>query len=286
MPDNYCEKCRIGKLILEDQQYVCNNCGEVSKDFVFAEPSQNLTRVLAEGNLVSCFDLGLSTIVDKSGKDACGKKIGGVTIKKLVDSAQKVKICNASQKNKLRAFLEIQRLCKILNLAEVVKIETKKLYTQLSGKKIFKNRNLYACLAALIYTTASGKNLPITLNDVLKVTQISRRSFYRAYHLICVNFAQAPDLTAPIGTFLERYFAVIPENEFKEKLIDKTIEHLDKLDYKKEKGRSAITIAVTVIYNNLVAFPAITQESFLKKVSINKSTCENVWRLISNRLEK
>ena len=259
----------------EDGHAICGACGEIlSEEIIYNDQkASSKTKLQYTSNL----DLGLSSIM--SGQSTQNlKKIPKKTLSDLLDSSRKAKACSALSKNKFRGILEIQRLCNLLQLPPFIEPVTRANFIKFSNEGHLKGRNLYSCILSFLVICAAEENIPLSINEALKTSNVSRRRFNRDYYAIYNLYSSAPKISAESKVYLAKHLNFIDHNWEKYPLFYKKLQEvLKKLEVEAMVGRIAIVTSVAVIYELLKINQYSKVDQFLNQVSINKVTLNSRW---------
>lgn len=85
------------------------------------------------------------------------------------------------KKNLLIAMTELNRLCHILNIPEYIKRASFVLYKKALKKNLVKGRSIIGLVTVCVYYLCKIKNIPRTLQEILKETSIRNRQIQQYY---------------------------------------------------------------------------------------------------------
>jgi len=98
------------------------------------------------------------------------------------------------KKNLLIAMTELNRLCHNLNIPEYIKRASFDLYKEALNKNLVKGRTIIGIVTVCVYYLCKIKNIPRTLQEILKETSISSRQIRQYYKCLVKEL----NLKAPI----------------------------------------------------------------------------------------
>ena len=194
--------CKNGKrkdvLLVTDSatgEVMCSSCGEVV--------SQNMAELGPESSAQSgedymsksrtgrkstlAFnDMGLSTVIQQSDKDATGKNLSGEMKRTFYRLRMWDKNSKAmpGHRNMQKAFTLLEGLKAKLSLSDAAVEQTAYIYRKTLAKKIGRGRSIPVILSACVYAACRFTNTPRTIQDIANATNLRRTSIHRIYRML------------------------------------------------------------------------------------------------------
>ena len=216
-------------------ELVCSTCGIVISENresggpewrSFANDSDDKSRV-GSGTSITIHDMGLSTMIGSTNKDATGKPLSS-TMKKSIDRLRtwntRSQVKSSSDKNLRQALSEMDKLKDKLSLTDNVIEKAAYLYRKANERKLVKGRSIHGLVASCIYAACRDTETPRTLNDVADGINVRRKDVARCYRLIFREL----DLKVPIADPVNGVSRIASEAGLGEKTKRKAIELLNK----------------------------------------------------------
>ena len=232
-----CPSCNKSSLVLDEDsgELVCSTCGIVISENressgpewrSFANDSGDKSRV-GSGTSITIHDMGLSTMIGSTNKDATGKPLSS-TMKKSIDRLRtwntRSQVKSSSDKNLRQALSEMDKLKDKLSLTDNVIEKAAYLYRKANERKLVKGRSIHGLVASCIYAACRDTETPRTLNDVADGINVRRKDVARCYRLIFREL----DLKVPIADPVNGVSRIASEAGLGEKTKRKAIKLLNK----------------------------------------------------------
>jgi transcription initiation factor TFIIB len=135
-------------------------------------------------------DMGLSTIIGRTNKDAKGSKINPsmlIAIKRLRRWDSRTKVYTSTDKNLTQAFAQLDTLKDKLGLPSAVIEKTAYIYRKAQENRLVLGRSIPAVLAAAIYAACREMGIPRTLNDIASKSNVKRKSVAKCYRQLLLG---------------------------------------------------------------------------------------------------
>ena len=203
-----CINCNKTLRIFDDEtgETLCGNCG-----YVILERSSNSdanTGVFLDrsgkqrtGNNISLarHDMGLSTVINPSNKDANGKTLSPEmksSVKRLRTWEKRSN--KSSDKNLQHAFSELERMSSKLVVSDAVVEKAAHIYRKIRELQITKGRNTSTFIAASLYAACRFSGTHRTLKDVQTAAGVNRRNLTKYYRLLIKEFDWYVPIVDPV----------------------------------------------------------------------------------------
>ena len=186
-----CTNPKCGKVISEDRE------SDGPEWRSFSNDGSDKSRV-GSGTSITIHDMGLSTIIGSTNKDATGKPLSS-TMKKSIDRLRtwdsRSQANTSTDRNLRQALSEMDKLKDKLSLTDSVVEKAAYIYRKANERKLVKGRSIHGLVAAWLYAACRDTETPRTLDDVAEGINIRRKDVARCYRLIFREL----DLKVPVA---------------------------------------------------------------------------------------
>ena len=295
-----CPVCRNGRRIITDSEsceIICSNCGIVISDNAldiarsewYATGDEEINDKLRAGIHTSLarFDMGLSTIIGRTDRDASGN---------ILDTAMRSRMqrlrtwdirsqAHASgDKNRKQAFTQLSILKDKLNLSDAVIEKTAYIYRKAQERLLIRGRTISGMLAAAIYIACREMGTPRTLNDIATVNNMKRKELARNYRLLYFEL----DLRIPIIDPMKCIVKVANKAILSERTKRQAADIMSKAIRREiPAGRDPMGLAASVLYlSSLSNDEKITQAHLAKAAGVTEVTLRKGAKDLRKELSK
>jgi transcription initiation factor TFIIB len=254
-----CDRCKIKPIRDQERgEYFCPRCGKIIESQIYdlgiqskSYISQNVTRA-SVSNPNPFYSHLISTSIDLKNRDTYGKSIGmksKLNTNLLRIWQKRLRVTNIQDKNLISAILEVQRLGNCFNLSDYIKQESTNMYKQLGSKNISKGKSVFGLISAITYILCIKNKIPITLQEINRVSKVKKRRITKLYRLIIKQLGVKLELPT-IKNYVNKYITYINFNSSLEigKFRDQCVEIIDYYSNKLETGKGPLTITCALIY--------------------------------------
>jgi transcription initiation factor TFIIB len=282
------EKCQVcGKRDLitdsDSGEVFCGACGRVYSERIqdsgpewrsFADDGTTKGRTGAKTSL-SQHDMGLSTVINPSNKDATGKVLSPsmkMTVKRLRvwDSRSQNKPVDRNLKD---AFNELHKMKDKLALSDAIIEKASYIYRKALEKKLVRGRSISAMIAASLYAACRDAETPRTLKDVSDKSNVKKKIIAACYRTIVKEF----DLKMPVVDSVQCIARIASQIDLPEKTkrdAVKIIRGVEKI--KLSAGKNPMGFAATALYLSCVQNnDRVTQKDIAAAANITEVTLRN-----------
>jgi len=282
------EKCQIcGKrnLITDNDsgEVYCSACGTVFSERMqdsgpewrsFADDATTKARTGAKISL-SQHDMGLSTVINPSNKDATGKVLSPsmkITLKRLRvwDSRSQNKPTDRNLKD---AFNELHKMKNKLALSDAIIEKASYIYRKALEKKLVRGRSISAMIAASLYAACRDAEIPRTLKDVADKSNVKKKIIAACYRTLIKEF----DMKMPVVDSVQCIARIASQLDLAEKTkrdAIKIIRNAEKI--KLSAGKNPMGFAATALYLSCVQNDdRVTQKDIAIAANITEVTLRN-----------
>lgn len=190
-----CPECGSTHLIrdYERGELICQDCGLVIDDSYIdqgpewrafdSEQDDKRARTGAPINYLT-HDKGLATEISWSNKDSYGKRIphrNRAQIYRVRKWHQRIRVSNSAERNLSVALQEMKNITIKMKLPKDVEETAAVIYRKAVFKNLIRGRSIESIVAASIYAACRLVDMPRTLEEVSKDSEINKKKIGRAY---------------------------------------------------------------------------------------------------------
>src|SRR5919201_6698591 len=262
--DRICSICKSNQIITDNEsgELICSKCGQVISDKIQEEGPEwrnfGLSSAAGESNdtrirvgmstSLARHDMGLSTIIGRTDRDASGQKIDGPmlsTMERLRTWDLRTQIHTPTDRNLKQAFFQLDILKDKLGLSDSVVEKAAYIYRKAQERQLVRGRTISGILAAAIYIACREMGISRTLKDIAASSNVKLKEVAKSYRLLCLEL----DLKIPTVDPM-KYIAKVANNT---NLSEKTKRHAAEImnnAIKREisAGKNPMGLAASVLY--------------------------------------
>ena len=295
-----CPVCRNGRRIVTDSEsceIICSNCGIVISDNAldiarsewYATGDEEINDKLRAGIHTSLarFDMGLSTIIGRTDRDASGNILDAAMrsrMQRLRTWDIRSQAQSSAAKNRKQAFTQLSILKDKLNLSDAVIEKTAYIYRKAQERLLIRGRTISGMLAAAIYIACREMGTPRTLNDIATVNNMKRKELARNYRLLYFEL----DLRIPIIDPMKCIVKVANKAILSERTKRQAADIMSKAIRREiPAGRDPMGLAASVLYlSSLSNDEKITQAHLAKAAGVTEVTLRKGAKDLRKELSK
>ena len=172
----------------------CECCGAVISDRTVEKgPECSVTSTAGKGDdqnrtgmpfsLVRS-DMGLSTVIGRTNKDARGSKINSSMLSRLRKWDSRTQVYTSTDKNLTQAFTQLDTLKDKLGLSDVIVEKTAYIFRKAEERALLRGRAISSILAAAVYIACREMGMPRTLSEIASSSNIRLRTLAMDYRLL------------------------------------------------------------------------------------------------------
>lgn len=296
-----CSICKSNQIITdsESSELICSKCGQVISDKVEQEgpewrnfdllsPGQsniNRSRVGMSTSLAR-HDMGLSTIIGRTDRDASGQKIDAAmrsTMDRLRVWDYRTQIRSATDRNLRNAFFKLDILKDRLGLPDSVVEKAAYIYRKAQERGLVRGRTISGVLAAAIYIACREMGISRTLKDIASYSNVKFKEVAKSYRLLCIEL----DLKVPIVDPMKYIVKVANKANLSEKTKRQAAEIMNNITQREiSTGKNPMGLAASVLYmSSIKTGENITQGNLSDAAGVTEVTLRNRYKDLINRLE-
>ena len=300
-----CSMCKSNQIITDSDsgELICSKCGQVISDKVEQEGpewrnfdllassmgqsngSNSRSRVGMSTSLAR-HDMGLSTIIGRTDRDASGQKIDAAmrtTMDRLRFWDYRTQIRSATDRNLRNAFFKLDILKDRLGLSDSVVEKAAYIYRKTQERGLVRGRTISGVLAAAIYIACREMGISRTLKDIAAYSDVKLKEVAKSYILLCIEL----DLKVPIVDPMKYIAKVANKANLSEKTKRQAAEIMNTITKREiSAGKNPMGIAASVLYmSSLKTGENITQGHLSDAAGVTEVTLRNRYKDLMNRLE-
>jgi transcription initiation factor TFIIB len=296
-----CSICKSNQIITdsESSELICSKCGQVISDKVQQEgpewrnfdllsPGQSNTSRSRVGMSTSLarHDMGLSTIIGRTDRDASGQKIDAAmrsTMDRLRTWDYRTQVRNATDRNLRNAFFKLDILKDKFGLTDSVVEKAAYIYRKAQERGLVRGRTISGVLAAAIYIACREMGISRTLKDIASYSNVKFKEVAKSYRLLCIEL----DLKVPIVDPMKYIVKVANKANLSEKTKRQAAEIMNNITQREiSTGKNPMGLAASVLYmSSIKTGENITQGNLSDAAGVTEVTLRNRYKDLMNRLE-
>jgi transcription initiation factor TFIIB len=300
-----CSICKSNQIITDSDsgELICSKCGQVISDKVEQEGpewrnfdllassmgqsngSNSRSRVGMSTSLAR-HDMGLSTIIGRTDRDASGQKIDAAmrtTMDRLRFWDYRTQIRSATDRNLRNAFFKLDILKDRLGLSDSVVEKAAYIYRKTQERGLVRGRTISGVLAAAIYIACREMGISRTLKDIAAYSDVKLKEVAKSYRLLCIEL----DLKVPIVDPMKYIAKVANKANLSEKTKRQAAEIMNNITKREiSAGKNPMGLAASVLYmSSLKTGENITQGHLSDAAGVTEVTLRNRYKDLMTRLE-
>jgi transcription initiation factor TFIIB len=283
-----CSICRCNQTITDTEsgEIICSKCGQVISDkieeirpewrnFTSSDGSNDKSRIGMSTSLAR-HDMGLSTIIGRTDRDASGQKINAVmrtTMERLRTWDFRTQAHTPTDRSLRQAFFQLDVLKDKLRLSDTVVEKTAYIYRKAQERGLVRGRTISGILAAAVYIACRELGNPRTLKDVAVDSNVKLNEVARSYRLLYFEL----DLKIPIVDPLKCIAKVANKANLSEKTKRQAAEIMNNVTKREiSAGKDPMGLAASVLYlSSFNTGENITQNNIASAAGVTEVTLRN-----------
>ena len=284
-----CSICGSNQIITdaESGETICSKCGQVLLDKILEtqpEP-QNFPKSYGSNDRsrtgmstsLARHDMGLSTIIGRTDRDASGQKIDPLmrsTMERLKTWDIRTQTHTPTDRNLKQAFFQLGVLKDKLGLSDTVVEKTAYIYRKAQQRMLIRGRTISGILSAAICISCRELGTPRTLKDISVGSNVRLKEVARSYRLLCFEL----DLKIPIVDPMKCVSRVANKAKLNEKTKRQAAEIMNNVIQREtlSAGKDPMGLAASVLYlASLNTGENITQANIADAAGVTEVTIRN-----------
>ena len=300
-PSAICPVCKSDLLLVTDPdsgEDICKKCGMIVSDKVqdISRPEWRNALDTVEINnrrsrtgipiSLARYDMGLSTVIGRTDRDASGKKIDAAmhtTMQRLRTWDSRAHIRTSSDISLIQAFNELDIVKDKLALPDAVVEKSAYIYRKAQEKGLVRGRAIPGLVAASVYAACREMSTLRTLKDIAAAANINRKHLAKIYRLLLIEL----DIKVPLVDQIKCIAKVANKANLSEKTKRQAIRIMDEVTEKQiSAGKNPMGFAATILYLSCIKTGEIkTQTDIAQAAGVTEVTLRNRFKELKSRLE-
>jgi transcription initiation factor TFIIB len=282
--NSVCSICGCNQKITDTEygEIICSKCGQVISDkieeilpewrnFASSAGSNDKSRIGMSTSLAR-HDMGLSTIIGRTDRDASGQKIDAVmrsTMDRLRTWDFRTQTHSPTDRSLRQAFFQLDVLKDKLGLSDPVVEKTAYIYRKAQERGLVRGRTISGILTAAVYIACRELGTPRTLKD----SNVKFNEVARSYRLLYFEL----DLKTPIVDPLKCIAKVANKANLSEKTKRQAVEIMNNVTKREiSAGKDPMGLAASVLYlSSFNTGETITQNNIAYAAGVTEVTLRN-----------
>jgi len=301
LSNDECSVCGSDQIVTipDSGEIVCEHCGAVISDkteekgpewrsfaTATAGREENDSNRTGMPFTLARSDMGLSTIIGRTNKDASGSKINSSmlsTIHTLRTWDSRTQVYTSTDRNLAQAFAQLDTLKDKLGLPGAIIEKSAYIYRKAQENRLVLGRSISAVLVAAIYTACREMGIPRTLNDIATNSNVKRKSVAKCYRQLLLGL----DLKIPMVDPIKCIARIANKAEISEKTKHQAINLMNTvMENEISAGKDPMGLAATVIYASCVRTGEIrTQKELANAADITDVTLRTRLKDLKHHLD-
>src|SRR5919197_1540728 len=214
-----CSICKSNQIITDSEsgELICSRCGQVISDkfeqegpewrnFISSSSGSqsngnNSRSRVGMSTSLARHDMGLSTILGRTERDASGQKIDAAmrsTMDRLRTWDYRTQIHSATDRNLRNAFFKLDILKDRLGLSNSIVEKSAYIYRKAQERGLVRGRTIPGVLAAAIYIACREMGISKTLKDIVAVSNIRLKKISKTYRKLLVELDYKVPVSDPM----------------------------------------------------------------------------------------
>jgi transcription initiation factor TFIIB len=249
-----CSKCQLDHLITDPDsgEMVCSICGMVVQENTQEIRMQYYYNVVdprpAQLSSLSSYDMGLSTIIGNTDKDAKGQNLQHsvhYTIQRLRTWDHRIQLHGSKDRNLKQAFLLLYTLKGKFNLSDMIIEKAAYIYRKALTKRLIGGRSIDAVLVAAAYIAIRESLSSVSLKEISKVSNIRLCTIARLVRLLSLELDISIPITDP-AICVTKVGNILGLSEKTKRLSLKLMSHIKDIEY--SGGKKPTGLAATILF--------------------------------------
>jgi transcription initiation factor TFIIB len=292
-----CSICKKGQTVTDPEsgEIICRNCGLVISDKAQESRAEWRAFTTEEVNdrsrtgiprSLARHDMGLSTIIGKTDKDASGRRLD-VSMRSTMDRLRawdfRTQAHTPTDRNLRQAFSELDRLKDKLGLSDPIIEKTAYIYRKAQERGLVRGRTISSVVAAAVYIACRESGTSRTLKDIAVIGNIKRKDLARTYRLLVLEL----DLKIPMVDPLKCIVKVANKANLSEKTKRQAMNIMHDVTRSGiSAGKDPMGLAASVLYLScLNTGEGRTQTDIADAAGVTEVTVRNRYKNLKSQLE-
>ena len=224
-------------------------------------------------------DMGLSTIIGRSNRDASGRSLGSPmrsSIDRLRKWDNRSPAFGSQEKNLSVALLELDKMADKLGVSQAVKERAAYIYRKALERGLLRGRSIVGISAAALYAAMRDTETPRTLKDIAAANNLEKKAVARDYRILLKEM----DLTMPVADAARNVNLIASRVGLSEKVARKAIEIVRITEQREiSAGKSPMGLAAASLYlAGVIEGEVKTQKEIAEAAGVTEVTVRNRYK--------
>jgi transcription initiation factor TFIIB len=290
---NKCPSCKNKKIITDPDsgEMICDNCGRVIYDKLqdtgpqWRTFSTDETRIGIPRSLAR-HDMGLSTIIGRTDRDAGGNKLDAAMrtrMSRLATWDKRSQVHTPKERSLRQAFFQLDVLKDKLGLSDSIVEKTAYIYRKAQARRITRGRTISGILAAAIYISCREMGAHRTLDDLATACNVKRKELSKAFRVVHTIL----DLKLPQPDPMKFMAKIAGKVKLSEKTKRQAVQIMSNVTREEiSAGKDPMGLAASVLYlSSINNGETITQSNIAAAAGVTEVTVRNRTRELRDKYE-
>ena len=284
-----CPRCGKRRLVEDPHsgELTCSNCGFVMSERAvdsgpewrsFSDDGVNKARA-GMPTSITYGDMGLSTIIGRSDRDASGRNLGSpmrTTVNRLRKWDSRAKALGSMERNLTQAMAELNKVGDKLSVSQPVKERAAYIYRKALERGLLRGRSITGITAASLYAAFRDMETPRTLKDVAEASNLKRNDIARDYRILLKEM----DLSMPVADAARNVSRIASKVGMSEKTTRRAIEIVRVTEEKEiSAGKAPMGLAASSLYlAGVIEGEVKTQKEIADAAGVTEVTVRNRYK--------
>jgi transcription initiation factor TFIIB len=303
VPPLTCHLCLKEQTIITDVEsgeVICGNCGMVITDKVqdttnpewraFTVEEQNSKARTGAPTSLALYDMGLSTIIGRTNRDASGQILDASmrsTIERLRTWDARIMVHNSEDRNLRQAFQQLDTLKDKLGLSDAIVEKTAYIYRKACERQLARGKTIAGVLTAAMYIACRDMGIPRTLKEISTISNIKRKDIARNYRMLVFELDIIIPIVDPMNCIIRIANRVKLSDKTKRKAI-RIMNNIAKEEIILSAGKNPMGFAASVLYLASIITKdddKITQMELAKAAGVTEVTIRNICKSLRGYID-
>ena len=292
-----CSGCSNEKIITDSEsgEIICVECGLVISDKLqeigpewrtfSTDETEAMTRTGIPQSLAR-HDMGLSTIIGRTDRDASGNKLDAAMrtrMNRLATWDMRSQLHTPKDRSLRQAFFQLDVLKDKLGLSDSIVEKTAYIYRKAQSRKLTRGRTVSGVLAAAVYIACREMGAHRTLDDIATACNVKRKELSKDFRVLHTRL----DLKIPQQDPMKCIVKVASKAKLSEKTRRQAAQIMSNVTRDEiSAGKDPMGLAASVLYlSSIKNGETITQSNIAEAAGVTEVTVRTRAKELRNKLE-
>jgi transcription initiation factor TFIIB len=292
-----CPSCNNEKIITDSEsgEIICVKCGRVISDKLqeigpewrtfSTDETEAMTRTGIPQSLAR-HDMGLSTIIGRTDRDASGNKLDAAMrtrMNRLATWDMRSQLHTPKDRSLRQAFFQLDVLKDKLGLSDSIVEKTAYIYRKAQSRRLTRGRTVSGVLAAAVYIACREMGAHRTLDDIAIACNVKRKELSKDFRVLHTRL----DLKIPQQDPMKCIAKVASKAKLSEKTRRQAAQIMSSVTREEiSAGKDPMGLAASVLYlSSIKNGETITQSNIAEAAGVTEVTVRNRAKELRNKLE-